>query len=53
MIGGNRKRKKMSGVSVVGCHSSAATKKKKSPMRIPMRMRTLDSGNNLLMNVAL
>ena len=53
MIGGSRKRKKMSGVSVVGLSSSGATKKKNNPMRRPNKTRTLDSGRNLLINVAL
>ena len=53
MMGGSRKRKKMLGVRVTGILSAGATKKKNSPMQRPKMMRTLDSGRNLLIHVAL
>ena len=53
MIGGRRNKKKMSGVRVLGRAESSLTKKKNRPMRIPQMIKTLDSGKNLLIHVAL
>ena len=53
MMGGRRNKKKMSGVRVFGRVSSFLTKKKNKPMRRPTMTKMLDSGKNLLIQVAL
>ena len=52
MMGGSKNKKKMSGVRVFGRASSSRTKKKNNPIRIPRIIKTLDSGKNLLIQVA-
>ena len=52
MMGGRRNKKKISGVRVFGSALSSRTKKKNNPIRIPMMIKILDSGKNLLIHVA-